>query len=66
LVLGLGGAFGATQVLAKGGILMGVSPNDPLVFVAIAMVLVVVGVFACWLPARRAAALEPNEALRQD
>jgi predicted permease len=64
LVLGLVGAFGATQLLAKSGILMRVSPNDPLVFIAITTLLVAIGLLACWLPARRAARIAPTEALR--
>jgi putative ABC transport system permease protein len=64
LVLGLVGAFGATRVLAQNGFLFLISPNDPLVFVAITGLLIAIGAFACWLPARRAAALHPVKALR--
>jgi len=64
LGLGLIGAFSATRVLAQNGFLFQISPNDPLVFVAITGLLIAIGAFACWLPARRAAALHPVEALR--
>jgi ABC-type antimicrobial peptide transport system permease subunit len=64
LVLGLAGAFGATRLLAQNGFLFQVSPNDPLVFIAISGLLIAIGAFACWLPARRAAALHPVKALR--
>ena len=64
LVLGLAGAFGATRLLRF--ILLGISPTDPVVFVGVPLLLVAVGLFACWLPARRAAALHPVKALRYE
>jgi ABC-type antimicrobial peptide transport system permease subunit len=64
LVLGLGGAFAATQVLSKTRMLVRVSPQDPLVFTAVPILLLIVGLLACWFPARRAAALHPVKALR--
>ena len=67
LVVGLAGAVGATHLLAKTGLVAGpVSPNDPLVFASLTLLLVAIGTFACWLPARRAAALHPVTALRHD
>jgi ABC-type antimicrobial peptide transport system permease subunit len=66
LVLGLAGAAAATRLMAKAGFLVRVSPNDPLVFTGITVLLIVIGVFACWLPARRAAAIAPTEALRTE
>jgi predicted permease len=66
LTLGLGGAIAATQLLEKVGFLVRVSPYDPVVFVSIVTLLLSIGVFACWLPARRAAALHPVRALRHE
>jgi putative ABC transport system permease protein len=66
LVVGLGGAFGATHLMAKSGLVMQVSPTDPVLFIAITGVLVAIGLFACWLPARRAARIAPTEALRTE
>jgi predicted permease len=66
LVVGLGGAFGATHLMANSGLVMQVSPNDPVLFIAITGVLVAIGLFACWLPARRAARIAPTEALRTE
>jgi putative ABC transport system permease protein len=66
LVLGLGGAFAATGLLKNAGFLIQVSPNDPLVFALTTVVLIAIGVFACWLPARRAARVDPTHALRTD
>ena len=52
LVLGLVGAFGATRLLV--GFLYEVKPLDPMTFVAVVMILALVALVACWLPARRA------------
>jgi len=62
LALGLGAAFPVTRIMAS--LPIAVSPSDPAVFVAVASVLVAVGLFACWLPARKAAALDPVKAIR--
>ncbi len=64
MALGLGAAFAATRLMK--GVLFGVSPSDPVVFIAISLLLGGVGLFACWLPARRAAALDPVKALRYE
>ena len=64
MALGLGAAFAATRLMKR--LLFGVSPSDPVVFVAISLLLGGVGLFACWLPARRAAALDPVKALRYE
>jgi putative ABC transport system permease protein len=67
LGLGLVGAYFGTQVLAKAGrLLFRTSPHDPTVFTAVALLLLAIGTFACWLPARRAAALHPVKALRHE
>lgn len=66
LAIGLVGAFLATKVLGKVGFLIGISPRDPFVFIGISVLLAVTGVFACWVPARRAAMLHPLAALREE
>ena len=45
---------------------IGFSPTDPNVFLAVAATLAVVGLVACWLPARRAATLDPRTAIRSE
>ena len=64
LVLGLGGTFAATQLMAKARLLFRVSPQDPLGFAVVTAMLLAIGVFACWIPARRAARIAPTVALR--
>jgi ABC-type antimicrobial peptide transport system permease subunit len=64
IVLGLTGAIGLTQLLR--GLLFGVGPADPLTFIAVPFLLVAAALLACWLPARRAAKVDPMEALRSE
>jgi predicted permease len=64
LVLGLGLAIVLRRVLAS--LLFGVSPTDPLTLAAVAAVLTLVAAAACYLPARRAAAVAPAVALRHE
>ena len=44
----------------------GISATDPATFAVVAAVLVIVAMAACWIPARRAMAIEPMEALRYE
>jgi predicted permease len=62
LIAGLAGAAGLTRLLR--GLLFGVTPLDPVTFVAAVALLAVVGLAACWLPARRASKVDPLVALR--
>ncbi|MDH4067130.1 MAG: FtsX-like permease family protein, partial [Acidobacteriota bacterium] len=64
VVIGLAGAVGLTRFM--GAVLYGVEPVDPLTFGSMALVLVVVAALASWLPARRAAAMDPAETLRAE
>jgi ABC-type lipoprotein release transport system permease subunit len=45
-------------------LLFGVSPVDPLTFVAVPISLAIVALLACWIPARRAVRIPPVDALR--
>lgn len=64
LAIGLGIALGAGRLIR--GQLFGVSPSDPLTFGAVAALLLIVACGAAWVPAWRAASIEPLEALRED
>jgi predicted permease len=64
LVVGLIAAAGLTRVLRT--FLFGVTPTDPLVFAVVTLLLSVVGLMAAWVPARRAARIDPWTALRAE
>ncbi len=64
VVVGLVAALAATRML--GSLLFEVSERDPITFVAVALALVAVSALATYLPARRAASIDPLQAVRQD
>ena len=62
--IGVGAAAGLTQLMKS--LLFGISPLDPLTYAAVPFVLAVAAVLASYLPARRAAAVDPVVALRTE
>jgi predicted permease len=64
VVLGLLVAGGMSRVMSS--LLFGVSPLDPLTFGAVAVALMAVAALASWIPAQRAAGVDPSRALRED
>jgi ABC-type antimicrobial peptide transport system permease subunit len=63
LVIGVAGAVFATRLMQ--GLLFGVAPGDPVTLLSVAIGMAVVGVVACWLPALRAAGIDPAVAIRR-
>ncbi len=63
-LLGILGAFALTRLLAS--LLYNTAPADPLIFLSAPVVLLLVALLACWIPARHAARIDPVTALRQD
>jgi predicted permease len=70
ILLSIGASLGVIAALAVGGlispILYGVSPKDPTAFFLAALLIAAVALIAAWLPARRAAGIEPSSALREE
>ena len=64
IAVGLIGALALTRVMTS--MLVGVKATDPATFITIAVVFFLVAAVSSWLPARRAAALDPTVALRQE
>ena len=64
LMLGIAAAWPLARVITSMPI--GVPHSDPLLLLGVSSTLAAVGVFACWLPARRAAALDPVKAIRYE
>ncbi len=64
LAVGAGVAFALAQVLKA--YLYGVEPTDPVTFILVALLFVVVALIACYFPARRATTVDPMVALRQE
>ena len=62
VALGLAAAQGVTHLMSS--LLFGVSPADPITFVAVPISLAMVALLACWIPARRAVHIPPEAALR--
>jgi len=64
VLLGTAGAYAVTRVLRS--LLYGVGERDPVTFVGVAVLLGAVALFASWLPARRAARVDPLAAIRAE
>jgi predicted permease len=62
VAIGIGAAFGLTRLMTH--LLFGVAAHDPLTFVAVAALLLLIAFLACYIPARRAALVNPMVALR--
>jgi putative ABC transport system permease protein len=62
LALGMAGALFGASLLR--GMLFGVAPRDPATFVIVALGMGVIGIAACWIPALRAARIDPAIAMR--
>jgi predicted lysophospholipase L1 biosynthesis ABC-type transport system permease subunit len=62
LGLGVAGAFFAARVIRE--LLFGVAPHDPATFIGVALIMAAIGIGACWIPALRAARIDPAITMR--
>lgn len=62
--LGVGGAFALTRVMSN--VLYGITPTDPVTFTGVTLLLAAVALLASWVPARRAASVDPMATLRTE
>jgi putative ABC transport system permease protein len=64
VLLGVAGSLASGRLLQE--LLYQVQPGDPQVIIAIVVLLITVGLLASWIPARRAASIDPMVALREE
>jgi putative ABC transport system permease protein len=62
LILGVAGAWAGSSLLR--GLLFGVAPHDPATFIGVAVLMAAIGIGACWIPALRAARIDPAITMR--
>jgi ABC-type antimicrobial peptide transport system permease subunit len=62
LLSGVAGAYLAADVIR--GLLFGIAPHDPTTFIGVAVMMAAIGIVACWIPALRAARIDPAITMR--
>jgi putative ABC transport system permease protein len=66
IVIGIVAAIGITGVMEKASMLVTIKPTDPITYMSIAVLFVIIATLACLAPAARAASVQPTEALREE
>ena len=63
LLLGVAGAYLTTRFIQQ--LLFSVAPDDPVTVIGVSALMAMVGLTACWIPARRASRIDPQTAIRR-
>jgi ABC-type antimicrobial peptide transport system permease subunit len=67
VVIGMAATLALTRVVSRfSRLLYGVRPGDPVILLTVSVLLIGAALLACYIPARRAASLEPTDSLRQE
>jgi len=66
IVAGLVAALALTGVMQKASMLVAITPTDPITYASIAALFLAIATVACWVPAQRAAGVQPTQALRDE
>jgi hypothetical protein len=64
LALGIADAFASAGVIRR--LLFGIASHDPVTFIGVAVTMAAIGIVACWIPALRAARIDPAIAMRSE
>jgi len=66
IAAGLAAALALTGLMERASMLVSIKPTDPLTYASMAVLFLAIAALSCWVPARRAASVQPTQALREE